>query len=129
MTSEVQSLFSPLDTPPADDDTEFLKKLLDNWNQHTRAINFTRDILMYMDRTYVPANRKMPIKELGLRLWRGHIVRTELRERLVEAVLKRQGRGEDELVAGVNKMLMELGEDVPDLFFPHGGDELQVAGP
>lgn len=29
-----------------------------------------RDILMYMDRTYVPQNRRRPVYELGLHLFR-----------------------------------------------------------
>jgi len=48
----------------------------------------------------------------------------KIREKLAEAV--KQRGGEDELVAAVNKMLSELGADVPRLFFPDG--ELHVAG-
>ncbi|CAL4890134.1 unnamed protein product [Urochloa decumbens] len=124
MTSEVQSLCRPLDTAPADG-TVFLQELLAKWNQHIKAVNMIRDMLMYMDRTYVPTNHKTPINELGLRLWREHMVHSDkIRERLVEAVKQQRG-GEDELIAGVNKMLTELGEDVPGLFFPDG----ELAGP
>jgi hypothetical protein len=51
----------------------------------------------------------------------------KIRPRLVDAVKNQRG-GEDELVDGVNKMLTELGEDVPGLFFP-GGELNDVAGP
>ncbi|OEL18922.1 Cullin-3B [Dichanthelium oligosanthes] len=127
MTSGVQSLCRPLDAAPADG-TLFLQELLAKWNRHIKAVNFTRDILMYMDRTYTPTNHKTPIKELGLRLWRDHIARSDkIRERLIEAVKRQGGSEDDELVAGVNKMLAELGEGVPGLFFPDG--ELHVTGP
>jgi hypothetical protein len=46
--------------------------------------------------------------------------------------VKRQRRGEDELVAGVNKMLAEIGAevvDVPYLCFRDGAGVLHVAGP
>ena len=33
------------------------------------------DILMYMDRTYVPQHQKTPVHELGLKLWHDHVVR------------------------------------------------------
>ncbi|CAL5060398.1 unnamed protein product [Urochloa decumbens] len=127
MTSEVQSLCRPLDAAPADG-AAFLQELLAKWNQHIKAVNMIRDMLMYMDRTYVFTNHKTPIKELGLRLWREHMIHSDkIRERLVDAVKQQRG-GEDELIAGVNKMLEELGEDVPGLFFPDG--ELHdAAGP
>ncbi|CAN6230252.1 unnamed protein product [Urochloa humidicola] len=129
MTSEVQSLCRALDVAPADG-TVFLQELLAKWNQHIKAVNMIRVMLMYMDRTFVPTNHKTPIKELGLRLWRDHMVHSDkIQERLIEAVKQqRGGEGEDELVASVNKMLAEIGEDVPDLFFP-GGALHDVAGP
>jgi hypothetical protein len=46
--------------------------------------------------------------------------------------VKRQRRGEDELVAGVNKMLAEIGAevvDVPYLCFRDSAGVLHVAGP
>ena len=103
-----------------------LQVLLAKWNQHVRAVQITRDILMYMDRTFVPTSRKTPIYELGLRLCRDHLMTSseKIREKLAEAV--KQRGGEDELVAAVNKMLAGLGADVPRLFFPDG--ELHVAG-
>ena len=113
MASEVQSLWRALnDAAPA----EFLQEMLAKWNQHIEAVKMTRDMLMYMDWTFVLTNRKTPIRELGLRLWRDQLTSSdEVRERLTEAV-KRRG-GEDELVAAVNKMLTELGPDVPGFFF------------
>jgi hypothetical protein len=41
--------------------------------------------------------------------------------------VKQRGGEDDELVAAVNKMLAELGADVPRLFFPAG--VLHVTGP
>ena len=117
MASEVQSLWRTLnEAAPAEGGAAFLQELLAKWNQHIEAVKMTRDLLMYMDRTFVPTNRKTPIRELGLRLWRDQLTSSdEIRERLIEAV-KRRGR-EDELVAAVNKMLTELGPDVPGFFF------------
>ncbi|RCV05578.1 hypothetical protein SETIT_1G094400v2, partial [Setaria italica] len=131
MVSEVQSLCRPLnDTAPEEDDALFLQELLAKWNRHTRAVKMTRDILLYMDRTYVPTNRKTSIHELGLRLWLDNMVHSnKVRPRLIEAV-KRQRRGEDELVDGVNKMLTEVGAEVVDfpcLLFRDGAGKLHVA--
>lgn len=126
MASGVQSLCRQLDAAPADG-ALFLQMLLAKWNQHVRAVKMTRDILMYVESNFVVTNRKTPIYKLGLRLWRHHLMTSseKIRERLIEAVKQRGGEGE--LVASVNKMLAELGADVPRLFFPDG--ELHVAGP
>ena len=117
MASEVQSLWRALNhAAPADGGAAFLQELLARWNQHVEAVKMTRDMLLYMDWTFVRTNRKTPIQELGLRLWRDHMTRSDkVRESLIEAV--KQRGGEDELVAAVSKMLTELGPDVPGLFF------------
>lgn len=109
----------------------FLQELLTKWNQHIWALQIICDVFRYMDNTYVKINRKTPIKELGLRLWRDEMARSgKIRQSLIETV-KRQKGGEDELVPGVNKMLTELGanvKDMPCLCFQDGRG-LHVAGP
>nr|CAB3445524.1 unnamed protein product [Digitaria exilis] len=132
MTYEVQSLCRPLDAAPAADAAAFLQEVLNKWKQHVRAVDMTRDMLMFMDRTFVLTNSKAPIKELGLCLWRDNMARSDkIRPRLIQAVRRQRG-GEDELVAGVNEMLTELGAEVmeiPCLFFRDGAGKLHAAGP
>ncbi len=50
----------------------------------------------YMDRTYVAQQQRTPVFQLGLELWRTHVVRKKeigkkLRERLLEQVQKERG--------------------------------------
>ena len=40
------------------------------WNDHHVTMVMIRDILMYMDRTYVPQNKKMAVYDLGLHAFR-----------------------------------------------------------
>lgn len=47
-----------------------LEELACAWNEHRITMVMVRDIFMYMDRTYVPQNRKRPVYELGLELFR-----------------------------------------------------------
>ena len=76
MAYEVQSLWRTLnEAAPAEGGAAFLQELLAKWNHHIEAVKMTRDLLMYMDRTFVPTNRKTPIQELGLRLWRDQLRR------------------------------------------------------
>ncbi|KAL0296910.1 UNVERIFIED_CONTAM: Cullin-3A [Sesamum radiatum] len=48
----------------------FLEELSIKWSDHNKALQMIRDILMYMDRTFIPSTHKTPVHELGLNLWR-----------------------------------------------------------
>merc|ERR1740136_71869 len=47
-----------------------LKEMAETWAEHRLCMIMIRDILMYMDRTYVTSQRKRPVYELGLHLFR-----------------------------------------------------------
>ncbi|KAK1423316.1 hypothetical protein QVD17_18614 [Tagetes erecta] len=97
----------------------FLEELERKWTEHNKALQMIRDILMYMDRTFIPSTHKTPVHELGLNLWRDNIVhtikiQTRLRDRLLELVQReRSGEVIDRgLMRNVIKMLMDLGSSV-----------------
>ncbi|KAK9922304.1 hypothetical protein M0R45_030774 [Rubus argutus] len=48
----------------------FLEELNRKWAKLNKALQMIRDILMYMDITFIPSTHKTPIHELGLNLWR-----------------------------------------------------------
>ncbi|MQL78960.1 hypothetical protein Taro_011404 [Colocasia esculenta] len=97
----------------------FLEELNKKWGEHNKALQMIRDILMYMDRTYVPTNNKTPVHELGLSLWREHIIHSEnIRARLLNTLLEQMykertgeviNRG---LMRNITKMLSDLGSSV-----------------
>ncbi|CAH2066414.1 unnamed protein product [Thlaspi arvense] len=83
-----------------------------------------RDILMYMDRTYVTTTRKTHVHELGLNLWRDNIVHSsKIQTRLLNTLLdlvhkERTGEVIDRLLMrNVIKMFMDLGESVCQVDF------------
>ncbi|KAK2991386.1 hypothetical protein RJ640_007850 [Escallonia rubra] len=94
----------------------FLEELNRKWIDHNKALQMIRDILMYMDRTFIPGNHKTPVHELGLNLWRDNIVhsskvQTRLLNTLLELILRERtgeviNRG---LMRNIIKMLMDLG--------------------
>lgn len=47
-----------------------LEETVAAWREHRVTMVMVRDIFMYMDRTYVPQNRKRPVYDLGLHLFR-----------------------------------------------------------
>jgi cullin 3 len=51
-------------------DSLLLEEIATTWKEHQITMIMIRDILMYMDRTYVPSQRRRPVYELGLHLFR-----------------------------------------------------------
>ncbi|CAM6121875.1 unnamed protein product [Calypogeia fissa] len=97
----------------------FLEELNSKWLEHNKSLQMIRDILMYMDRTYVTNYNKTPVHELGLNLWRDNILRSsKIRDRLLDTLLDlvhRERTGEvinRGLMRNITKMLMDLGPTV-----------------
>ncbi|KAF3778828.1 Cullin-3A [Nymphaea thermarum] len=97
----------------------FLDELNRKWRDHNKALEMVRDILMYMDRTYVHNNQKIPVHELGLNLWRDNIIHSSnIQARLLNTLLEliykeRTGDVIDRgLMRSIIKMLMDLGPAV-----------------
>mmetsp|Transcript_25320 Transcript_25320/g.80122 ORF Transcript_25320/g.80122 Transcript_25320/m.80122 type:complete len:736 (-) Transcript_25320:24-2231(-) len=97
----------------------FLVELNKRWADHNKSLRMIRDILMYMDRTYVTQQKKTPVHELGLNLWRDNIVRLEsIHGRLTKTLLdlihkERTGEMIDRaLMKSTTQMLMDLGQAV-----------------
>ncbi|CAD7698288.1 unnamed protein product [Ostreobium quekettii] len=97
----------------------FLRELKNRWDEHQKSTQMIRDILMYMDRTYVQQNQKTHVYQLGLDLWCQVVVRNRqiserLRRILLELVHKeRTGEVIDRLLMrSVIKMFTALGKNV-----------------
>jgi len=94
----------------------FLAELKKRWDDHNKSTQMIRDILMYMDRTFVQQQQRIPVYQLGLELWRDHVVRNkQILERLQSILLgqvykERTGEKIDHaLFRLVTQMLMDLG--------------------
>ena len=67
----------------------FLEELNSKWSDHNKALQMIRDILMYMDRTFIPSTHKTPVHELGLNLWRDNVVHSDkIQTRLLNTILE-----------------------------------------
>lgn len=116
MTLHLQEMAKTIEAAQGD---LFLEELNRKWNDHNKALQMIRDILMYMDRTFIPSNRKTPVHELGLNLWRDNVIhsskiQTRLLDTLLELIQKERtgeviNRG---LMRNIIKMLMDLGPSV-----------------
>lgn len=96
----------------------FLAQLQAQWSWFKISLSHIRDVLMYMDRTYVHTKKKKTVHELGIALFRDHVVQNEsIAPRLIETILadidrERSGEVVDtHLVRSVTRMLAELGDD------------------
>ncbi|KAI3959517.1 hypothetical protein MKW92_047987 [Papaver armeniacum] len=66
----------------------FLEELNRKWEDHNKALQMIRDILMYMDRTFIPSTHKTPVHDLGLHLWRDNIIHSKkIQTRLLNTLL------------------------------------------
>ena len=97
----------------------FAVTLEKKWREHQKSMSMIRDILMYMDRIYVPPNQLEHVYDLGLSLWRDGVLREEainarVRDFLLSAIA-RERRGErvdTGAVRSMTRMLMDVGDDV-----------------
>ena len=77
----------------AANDEQFLLELKDKWDKHKLSSIMIRDILMYMDRTYVVAQKKVPVYERGLLIFRDEVCRCpRIKDRLLGMLLELIGR-------------------------------------
>ncbi|XVF58253.1 hypothetical protein PTKIN_Ptkin07bG0049700 [Pterospermum kingtungense] len=97
----------------------FLEEIERKWAEHKMAFQIIRDVLMYMDRTFIPKTRKTPVQELGLNLWRDVVIHSyKIQSRLQDTLLeniRRERNGEvieRGLLRSITKMLMDLGPSV-----------------
>ena len=72
-------------------DSSLLEDIAVSWNVHQITMIMVRDILMYMDRTCVPTQRRRPVYDQGLDLFRiivwGHpLVQTRVTDLLLNAI-------------------------------------------
>uniref|UniRef100_A0A061S151 Cullin 3 n=1 Tax=Tetraselmis sp. GSL018 TaxID=582737 RepID=A0A061S151_9CHLO len=100
-------------------DDWFLDEMRFQWQDHNRCMQMIRDILMYMDRTYVRQHHKTHVHQLGLDLWRDHVIRhPSISERLRAILLdniRRERKGEvinKNTMETTIKMLVDLGQRV-----------------
>lgn len=107
----------------ASPDEQLLCRISEEWKEHQVTMVMVRDILMYMDRTYVPQNKKMAVYDFGLRAFLETIARHELvRERLRMLLLEnvrneRVGRLIDQTcMKCVLYMLADLGIDSSSVY-------------
>ncbi|CAK9186111.1 unnamed protein product [Ilex paraguariensis] len=116
MTSHLKEIAISIESAQG---ASFLEELNRKWADHNKSLQMIRDILMYMDRTFIPSTHKTPVHDLGLNLWRDHIIhsskiQTRLQDTLLELVLRERSgevinRG---LMRNITKMLMDLGSPV-----------------
>ena len=97
-------------------DNNLLQEINDAWEKHTTTMVMIRDILMYMDRTYVVQQKKDDVYTLGLKIFLGEIARhPQVKERLLNLLLstiqqERAGEVIDHsLIKNVLGMLVALG--------------------
>jgi cullin 3 len=104
-------------------DEVFLIELLAQWEKHRTAIGMIRDILMYMDRNYVPQNKKVPVYDLGIKIFGQEVFHqnTLVRiQRLLMDIIQKDRDGENIadrfLLKNLCQMMIEISKK--DIYLP-----------
>lgn len=104
-------------------DPALIETINSRWDYHTVTMNMIRDILMYMDRTFVSTTHKTPIYDLGLTIFRDQVARhPKIQKRLLVQLLKniqQERTGEVIQRDRMRKclmMLVELGVQTRDVY-------------
>jgi len=104
-------------------DEYFLSELNKSWIDHKTSMLMIRDILMYMDRTYVEQNKVHSVFELGLILFRENVVHaSQIKDRLLKTLLslvqkERAGEVIDRiLIKNITQMLIDLGVNSKNVY-------------
>ncbi|KYQ93604.1 cullin C [Tieghemostelium lacteum] len=97
-------------------DEYFLVELNKSWIDHKTSMLMIRDILMYMDKTFLEKNKVPTVFEMGLHLFRDNIARSsQIKDRLLKTLLsmvqkERAGEVIDRiLIKNITQMLIDLG--------------------
>lgn len=114
LTEHLQGTVKQLaEVPP----TSLLESVAEQWKEHCVTMVMIRDILMYMDRTYVQQQRRRPVYDLGLHLfritvWQHPAISKPVCQLLLDAIAReRSGLLTDDrdLLKQIISMLLELG--------------------
>lgn len=111
------------------DRDDFLKRALNVWDDHLKAMKYISDVLMYLNRVYVKENKKMLVYDLGIQLFKNKVVLyndNELGQKIVSIVY-------DELTRCRNGELISTKLQVISLIsmfeqFPETPSQVTVAG-
>eukprot|EP00669_Euglena_mutabilis_P007461 TRINITY_DN2744_c0_g1_i2.p1 TRINITY_DN2744_c0_g1~~TRINITY_DN2744_c0_g1_i2.p1 ORF type:complete len:745 (+),score=305.73 TRINITY_DN2744_c0_g1_i2:43-2277(+) len=97
-------------------DSRFLQELLEQWDGHRTAVSMIRDILMYMDKNYVPQCKKLGVYDLGVRIFGEHMLQdkkaSERVQTLTLTIIHQERNGEMApqrmLLKNLTKMMTEV---------------------
>eukprot|EP00756_Hemistasia_phaeocysticola_P016120 Hpha_TRINITY_DN15458_c2_g1::TRINITY_DN15458_c2_g1_i1::g.173426::m.173426/K03869/CUL3; cullin 3 len=98
-------------------DFNFLEALLDEWGRHRTAVQMIRDILMYMDKNFVPNAKRLSVYELGVKLFGENMLKhrsVAVRvHSLTMAIIAQERSGERPagpfVLKGVTQMMCDVG--------------------
>jgi len=57
-----------------EDDEQFMKLMLAEWDENLQSMKFISDVLMYLNRVYVKEHKKLFIYDLGIQLFKSNVI-------------------------------------------------------
>eukprot|EP00590_Aulacoseira_subarctica_P003713 CAMPEP_0172414624 /NCGR_PEP_ID=MMETSP1064-20121228/1267_1 /TAXON_ID=202472 /ORGANISM="Aulacoseira subarctica , Strain CCAP 1002/5" /LENGTH=805 /DNA_ID=CAMNT_0013151379 /DNA_START=42 /DNA_END=2459 /DNA_ORIENTATION=- len=113
LSSHLEKVASAVSEVP---DALLLECIASAWEDQSVTMVMIRDIFMYMDRTYVPQQKKRPVYELGLMLfqqvvWEHPLIQPRVTLLMLEAIQQERGGqiAPSFLLKSIVSMMLELG--------------------
>lgn len=72
-------------------DEEFMKCLLQEWDEHLQSMKFISDVLMYLNRVYIKESKKLLIYDLGIQLFKTSLIKhneDELGRKITDIIIQ-----------------------------------------
>lgn len=98
LLSKRLSLLSIFDESYMNVEEEFMKSVLNEWNEHLQAMKFISDVLMYLNRVYIKEQNKLLIYDLGIKLFKEYIIKyqdNEVGDRIIQILVSEIQKNRD----------------------------------
>ncbi|RLV91109.1 Cullin-3-A [Spathaspora sp. JA1] len=90
---------------------EFLKRVIQEWDEHLQAMKFISDVLMYLNRVYVKEHKKLLVYDLGVQLFKDNIVKhneDEVGNKIIQIVIDEITKSRNGVVITSNMYITKI---------------------
>lgn len=90
---------------------QFMRLLLQEWDEHLQSMKFISDVLMYLNRVYVKEHKKLLIYDLGVQLFKENVVmynNNEIGSRMIYIVLDEISKSRRGIVVTSNMYITKI---------------------
>ncbi|KAG5416880.1 hypothetical protein I9W82_005610 [Candida metapsilosis] len=107
---------------------QFMRLLIQEWDEHLQSMKFISDVLMYLNRVYVKEHKKLLIYDLGVQLFKENVVmynNNEIGSRMIHIVLEEISKSRKGIVVTSNMYITKIIQMMESLTESNLSSEMQ----